>query len=179
LFESKRQSFVNIHHSTPDTHKFLAANNGTQVTYYQTNVLDGMQIDTMFVDVIASLRYPLRGVVAGSGVGGSSVAIYCQKTKWRRTVDINLAGTFLVAQRGAREMTRHRLSESMVLVSSMAGYVSLRGGHLADYESSKPAVFCCLSWVYQDCDTQPGDRERPGIGKNMGRFEHDKSDVLS
>lgn len=46
-------------------------------------------------------------------------------------LDINVTGTFLVAQAAAREMLRTNTTGSMVFVASISGYVSNKVGTLS------------------------------------------------
>ena len=46
-------------------------------------------------------------------------------------LDINVTGTFLIAQAAAREMLRTNTTGSMVFVASMSGYVSNKVGAIS------------------------------------------------
>ena len=50
-------------------------------------------------------------------------------------LDINVTGTFLVAQAAAREMLRTNTTGSMVFVAIMSGYVSNKVG-------TRDTIFC-------------------------------------
>lgn len=70
------------------------------------------------------LRFPIRGLVACAGVSDDGPATEFPADSFRRLLDINVTGTFLVAQATAREVVKHNTTASMVLVASMSGYVS-------------------------------------------------------
>ena len=46
--------------------------------------------------------------------------------KFRKILDVNIAGTFLMAQAVGRELHNHRVSGSVVLIASMSGWNSNR-----------------------------------------------------
>lgn len=122
------------------------------------------------------LRHPLRGVVTCAGVGRGKAAIDFEASEFRRTLDVNIMGTFLVAQAAAREMSKRSLGGSLVLVASMGGSVSLKvsihweeefagsrsliyfeqGLDLADYESSKAAVLGLGRSLASEWGSRPG-----------------------
>ncbi|KAJ5105919.1 short-chain dehydrogenase [Penicillium alfredii] len=133
----------------------LAAQHGTQIAYHQADVTDADRISAVFAG-LRRLRYPLRGVVACAGIGNSTSAVNFDVAKFRRTLDVNLTGTFLVAQAAAREMRRHGQSGSMVLVASMAGSVAMRGSDVADYESSKAATIGLGRSLAKEWSSQAG-----------------------
>ena len=71
-----------------------------------------------------TLRHPVRGLVACAGLSCNGPATEFPVSSFRRMLDINVAGTFLIAQATAREMSKANLTGSIVLVASMSGYVS-------------------------------------------------------
>lgn len=59
-----------------------------------------------------------------AGILGTVSAVDCSVDTFRRFIDVNLVGTFIVAQASAREMTKQGVSGSMVLVASMSGSIT-------------------------------------------------------
>ncbi|KAK9770837.1 putative D-arabinitol 2-dehydrogenase [Seiridium cardinale] len=114
------------------------------LTYHQCDVRDAQGITDTFSEFVPSLRYPIRGLVACAGVSDNGPATEFPAESFRRLLDINVTGTFLVAQAVAREVLKSGATASMVLVASMSGYiltsVATQGVDTAGYNSSKAAV---------------------------------------
>lgn len=75
-----------------------------------------------------ALRYPLRGVVTCAGISGEIDAVNYPPEAFRKLLDVNVMGTFLVAQAAARVMQRQRSSGSVVLIASISGHVVNKAG---------------------------------------------------
>jgi NAD(P)-dependent dehydrogenase (short-subunit alcohol dehydrogenase family) len=67
---------------------------------------------------------PLRGVVTAAGTSGESDAVEYLPEKFRKLLDINIMGTFLVVQAVARVMQRQKNGGSIVMIASMSGSVA-------------------------------------------------------
>lgn len=102
----------------------ISENHGTRATYYSCDVTDADRLRFLFEEAMPKTRYPLRGVVTCAGVSGRVPAVDYPVDDFRRIVDINLVGTFIVAQAAAREMRNQNVSGSIVLVASMSGWGS-------------------------------------------------------
>lgn len=85
---------------------------------------DAEEISKVFAAFVPRLRYPIKGLVACAGVSDNAPAVDFPVESFRRLLDINVTGTFLVARAVAREMIQAKVSGSVVLVASMSGYVS-------------------------------------------------------
>lgn len=77
-----------------------------------------------FDKFIPTLRYPLKGLVACAGLSLNGPSTDFSPSAVRKMLNINVAGTFTVAQATAREMIKTNTTGSMVLVASMSGYGS-------------------------------------------------------
>lgn len=77
-------------------------------------------------------------VVNAAGVLSVAHVVDLDPAEWRRVLDINATGTFLVAQAAARIMIERRMEGSIVNVASISGKVGDAG--LAHYSASKFAV---------------------------------------
>lgn len=77
-----------------------------------------------FAKFTPTLRYQVNGLVACAGLSRNGPATEFPASSFRQVLDINVTGTFLVAQATAREMVNTNSTGSMVLVASMSGYVS-------------------------------------------------------
>ncbi|GCB23719.1 D-arabinitol 2-dehydrogenase [Aspergillus awamori] len=128
--------------NSPDWNKVEAAaqKHARQLSYYPLDVTDESGVEKTFTQFIPTLRYPLKGIVACAGLSRNGPATEFPVSSFRRMLDINVTGTFLVAQAAAREMLRTNTTGSMVFVASMSGYVSNKGVDTAGYNASKAAV---------------------------------------
>ncbi|KAJ5096873.1 hypothetical protein N7456_007594 [Penicillium angulare] len=117
-----------------------AEKNQRRLSYYQLDVTDENAVAETFAKFIPTLRYPVKGLVACAGLSRNGPATELPASSFRRVLDINVTGTFLVAQATAREMIRTNITGSMVLVASMSGYGTNKGVDTAGYNASKAAV---------------------------------------
>lgn len=111
-----------------------------QLSYYPLDVTDEKAMEATFATFIPTLRFPLKGLVACAGLSYNGPSTQFPVSLFRRELDINVTGTFLVAQATANELLKTNNSGSMVLVASMSGYVSNKGVDTAGYNASKAAV---------------------------------------
>jgi NAD(P)-dependent dehydrogenase (short-subunit alcohol dehydrogenase family) len=88
----------------------------------------------------SNLRYPIRGLVTCAAISGESDACEYPVEIFRRILDVNIAGTFLIARAVANEMHRENVTGSVVLIASMSGHVSNKGINTSAYNASKAAV---------------------------------------
>ncbi len=86
----------------------------------------------------AGARVPLRGVVNSAGIAMDRLAVETGLDDFRRIVDVNLVGTFLLCREAARHWQAAGTAGSIVNISSVSGIVGSRGR--AAYGSSKGAV---------------------------------------
>ncbi|KAM0561262.1 hypothetical protein ACHAPJ_003140 [Fusarium lateritium] len=110
------------------------------VSYFQCNVRDEKGVADVFDKFVPSIKFPIRGLVSCAGVSDNGPATDFPVDSFRRLFDINVTGTFVVAQLVAKEVIKTGLSASMVFVASMSGHVSNKGVDTAGYNSSKAAV---------------------------------------
>lgn len=82
----------------------------------------------------------MKGLVACAGLSRNGPSTEFPASAFRRVLDINVTGTFLIAQATARELIKANTTGSMVFVASMSGYVSNKGVDTAGYNASKAAV---------------------------------------
>lgn len=88
----------------------------------------------------SGLRRPIRGLVACAAMPGQSGACDYPADVFRRILDVNITGTFLIARAAAKEMHRANVLGSVVLVASISGHVSNRGLNTSAYNASKAAL---------------------------------------
>lgn len=104
-----------------------------QLSYLQLDVTDENAVSETFANFVPSLRYPVKGLVACAGLSLNGPATEFPASSFRRVLDINVTGTFLIAQATAREMSRTNTTGSMVLVASMSGYCSNKVDNAPDF----------------------------------------------
>merc|ERR1712093_657711 len=126
----------------PDLDRFhtLATKTLTQFSYYSVNVTSASEVSSIIELAVSNLRIPLRGVVTAAGISGEVDAVDYAPDDFRRLLDVNVTGTFLVVQAAAKVMLQHGLGGSVVLVASMSGSAANKGVHTSAYISSKAAV---------------------------------------
>ncbi|KAJ3529529.1 hypothetical protein NM208_g9720 [Fusarium decemcellulare] len=117
-----------------------AKSHSRSLQYYQCDVRDSQGMADTFARFTPVLSSPIRGLVSCAGVSDNGPATEFPVESFRRLLDINVTGTFTVAQLVSKEVIKTGLSASMVLVASMSGYVSNKGVDTAGYNSSKAAV---------------------------------------
>jgi NAD(P)-dependent dehydrogenase (short-subunit alcohol dehydrogenase family) len=100
------------------------------------DVTDPDSLETALDAGVAELG-PLGHVVAAAGVISTTPFLEVDAAVWRRTIEINLTGTFLTLQASGRRLVANG-GGSIVAISSVAG----RGGRAdaADYAASKAGV---------------------------------------
>lgn len=101
------------------------------------DLADPVTVPAATAAAIESLAGPVDGLVASAGLFENRPGLDTDFALWRRILDVNLTGTFQVAQVCGREMAK-QASGSIVLVSSQIGLV----GHpsAAAYAASKSGV---------------------------------------
>lgn len=96
------------------------------MSYYQCDVQNEDSIIATFAKIVANLKSPIKGLVACAGISIGGPAIEFPADDFRKMMDINVTGIFLVAQATAQEVQKAGNSASFVFVASMSGYVSNR-----------------------------------------------------
>lgn len=110
---------------------------GSRAASAAVDVTDPASVESALDTVSAELGAP-GGLVTAAGVIDKAPFLELEATAFRRTLDVNLIGTWLLMQRVARRMVADGTKGSIVAISSVAG----RGGRptAADYAASKAAV---------------------------------------
>jgi len=106
----------------------LATKTLTQFSYNSVNVTSASEVSSIIELAVSNLRSPLRGVVTAAGISGEVDAVDYAPDDFRRLLDVNVMGTFLVVQAAAKVMLQHGLGGSVVLVASMSGSVANKVG---------------------------------------------------
>ncbi|KAF2125348.1 short chain dehydrogenase [Dothidotthia symphoricarpi CBS 119687] len=116
----------------------IAKASDTKVWYHQVEVQDEASITTTMNGL--RLRHPIRGFVSCAAISGESDACDYSIDVFRKILNINISGTFLMARAAANEMHKANVTGSIVLIASMSGHVSNRGINTSPYNASKAAV---------------------------------------
>lgn len=114
------------------------ADAGQRIVSITADVSSPGSVDDLFEQV--EEEFPtLNGLVANAGSG--SVASFLDLTleDWRRTIDLNLTGTFLCVQAAARQMVRTPDVNRSIVVTSSIRALGARSG-VAAYAASKAGV---------------------------------------
>lgn len=101
---------------------------------HQASVTDETAVDAIVQKAGASLR----AVVNSAGIGQDKPAVDMSVEEFRRIVDVNLTGTFIVARAAARHWLDQEKPGAIVNISSVSGILGSKGR--AAYGSSKAAV---------------------------------------
>lgn len=112
--------------------------------------------DEAAVDAIvnkAAAAAPLGGVVNCAGIGQDTPAVDMSVEEFRRIMDVNLTGTFIVARAAARLWLAQNTGGAVVNISSVSGILGNKGR--AAYGASKAAVghltrILCTEWGSSD-----------------------------
>ena len=111
---------------------------------------DGLAVATMLADVtdpatvdetvrqMVSDAGPLHGLVCSAGTSIESPFLDLSLELWAKVIQLNLTGTFLIAQRVAQQMVADGSGGSIVTVSSAHGVAGRVNG--AHYAASKAGV---------------------------------------
>jgi NAD(P)-dependent dehydrogenase (short-subunit alcohol dehydrogenase family) len=108
----------------------------TLVSFHEADVRDEAQVKKSIDGALAELG-GIDGIVNAAGVAGGGPAHLCELEEWRRVLDINLTGTFLVSKHALPPMLAQK-SGSIVNLASVEG---LEGGEaMSAYNASKGGV---------------------------------------
>ncbi len=106
---------------------------GPQASGAAGNVADEADVEQAFAKA-----GPLTGVVNSAGIGMDKPAVETEVADFRRIVDVNLTGSFIVARAAARQWIAAGTPGSIVNISSVSGLTGNKGR--VAYGSSKGAV---------------------------------------
>ncbi|GAB3697066.1 3-oxoacyl-ACP reductase FabG [Mariniluteicoccus flavus] len=102
----------------------------------QCDVTDPAAVDRAFTEVEEKLG-SVEVVVANAGVTADGLIARMSDDDWAKVVDTNLGGSFHVARRAARTMTRNRFGR-FVFISSVVGLLGSAGQ--VNYATSKAGL---------------------------------------
>ena len=113
---------------------------GLPVTFFKVDVRDGAAINAA-VDSVTQLYGAPDVLINSAGIADSNIkAETYDPAMFRRLVDINLTGSFLMAQAVGRAMMNAGKPGSIVLVASMSGSIVNYPQEQSCYNASKAGV---------------------------------------
>ncbi|RSH84552.1 uncharacterized protein EHS24_006074 [Apiotrichum porosum] len=126
---------------------------GTTLTYVALDVTDGDAVDLAVADAFKNARqsHPVRGLFHAAGIQLLCAATELTPGQWRKIIDVNLTGSYLLAAAFARSFFAAypqaadgtlptSQAASIVFVASMSGRVANLGIDCAPYNASKAGV---------------------------------------
>jgi len=102
----------------------------------ECDVTDQAQVDAAFAQIEAALG-PVEVVVANAGITKDTLVLRMSDADWAAVLDTNLTGSFRVARRAARAMTRARFGR-LIFISSVVGLLGSAGQ--VNYAASKSGL---------------------------------------
>ncbi|KAI0129594.1 short-chain dehydrogenase [Xylariales sp. AK1849] len=118
----------------------LHAKTGLPVTFFKVDVRDGAAINAA-VDSVVSLYGAPDVLINSAGIADSNIkAETYDPAMFRRLIDINLTGSFLMSQAVGRAMMGAGKPGSIVLVASMSGSIVNYPQEQSCYNASKAGV---------------------------------------
>lgn len=113
--------------------------NGGEAIALELNVLSKTSIDASFDETIKHFGR-LDILVNNAGVYIPKAALELTEEDWDKTIDINLKGEFLCAQRAAKEMAKNGWGRIINIASVASGQVGVGIAGGAHYTASKGGV---------------------------------------
>ncbi len=112
---------------------------GGEAVAFKMDVLNKADIDAVFDEVIRQFGR-LDILVNNAGIYAPKAALELTEEDWDKTIDINLKGQFLCAQRAAKEMAKNKWGRIVNIASVASGQVGvgITGG--VHYVASKGGV---------------------------------------
>ncbi|RBA14062.1 hypothetical protein FPRO05_02854 [Fusarium proliferatum] len=110
-----------------------------KTVYIQTDVTSQESINAAFDRVLKEFE-TIDGVVPAAGIAIDKPFLDQTWEEFTRIQDINVRGTFFVAQLAARQMVKQGTGGSMVLLASQSAHIGLPGYRMAAYNASKGGI---------------------------------------
>jgi NAD(P)-dependent dehydrogenase (short-subunit alcohol dehydrogenase family) len=118
-----------------ETEKLIEEVSGTGSSRtYAVDVTDAERFEAVVADVVANAG-EIRVLVSNAGVLSVTPVLELPIEQWRRTIDVNLTGSFICTRALAREMVRAGTAGRIVTVASVHSVAP--GTNVTDYDASK------------------------------------------
>jgi NAD(P)-dependent dehydrogenase (short-subunit alcohol dehydrogenase family) len=112
---------------------------GGKAAAFAMDVTDKKQIDAVFDAVIKKFK-KLDVLVNNAGIFRPKPALELTEKDWQLTMDINLKGYFLCAQRAAKEMAKQKYGRIINIASIACGQVGVGFAGSAHYSATKGGI---------------------------------------
>jgi hypothetical protein len=103
--------------------------NGGHRSYYQGDITDEDAVNQIFAGAAKEARKrgkPIRGLISCAGIQHMKDAIEYPLANFRKILEVNITGSFLVAKYAARLMREEKNIGSIVFIASMSGQIANR-----------------------------------------------------
>jgi len=117
----------------------LAARTSRRTGGWGTDVTDDASVTAALDAVVATLGIPTL-LVNAAGIALDQPALETSSEQWRRVMDVNLTGTFVVCREVARRAVDAGVPASIVNIASMSGMIVNVPQQQAAYNTSKAGV---------------------------------------
>ena len=114
----------------------VAAAGGSAVTK-RFDVADAAAVDAAFKEVVAA-EGALHILVNNAGIAINTLVLGAKDADWKRSIDVNLNGTFHCCRAGLRSLLKARDAGRIINITSITGEIGSAGQ--APYVASKAAV---------------------------------------
>lgn len=112
---------------------------GGEATCFKMDVSNAQEVNNVFDQVIAKYGR-LDILVNNAGIYEPKPFLEMTEKEWDKTLDINLKGQFLCAQRAAKEMAKNNWGRIVNIASIASGQVGVGVGASAHYTASKGGI---------------------------------------
>lgn len=105
---------------------------GTHASYYQCDITNEDAVTAVLTEAAKEATKrgkPVRGLVSCAGIQHTTDAIDYPLDSFRRILEVNVTGSFLVAKNTARIMREAGTPGSIVFIASMSGQIANRVRH--------------------------------------------------
>jgi len=92
------------------------------------------------VEKIAEKEGRLDICIANAGILRSAEVLDYPADEFQKLLDVNINGVLYTAQAAGRQMAKHGISGSIIMIGSMSGSITNKGMHWTAYNTSKAAV---------------------------------------
>ncbi len=117
----------------------LAARSGRQVVGHHVDVTDDESV-LAGLDLASDALGVATVLVNAAGIAMDKPALETTTSEWRRVIDVNLTGAFVVCREFARRVVDAGLTASIVNIASMSGMIVNVPQQQAAYNTSKAGV---------------------------------------
>ncbi|KAI6846172.1 short chain dehydrogenase [Hortaea werneckii] len=135
------------------TAKKIAGARNLHISYDRCDITDEASVEQLIKAKSEEARgrgKALRGLVNSAGIQQMEDALDYPIDGFRRMMEVNVTGSYIIAKQFARAMVAQKSGASIVLIASMSGNIANRGLHCSAYNTSKGAVHqMCRSLAYE------------------------------